>query len=505
MCTLHRIVSSSAILLLGTASLWSQVEPFSSRLDHLDAGLDDQGESVVETQEGHFLLFGGCTEPGDQGSRLCVSAIDGTGIPLWVYSYYAGDGQYFSDDAAWGGRARSMAGGNILFASGHGPSAADSRARLWMLDVDGDTIWTREVFHGTGTGATAHEAVETADGGIAMIGTVQGPGDLPQAFVCKFSSTGDSLWSRVFTAPLGGHARRIEPTEDGGVLVLSWKQADPSPSLAWLHRLDVTGAIIWESAIGFTNAQVAQGMTLSSDGRIILVGQEGMEIEPDFYVNRPHVAICDSLGQLEQHWSTGQFAYYSFLQDVTTLMNGTIVAVGLDREGTTNTGSVYCFTPEGDSLWYHRFVYPPDQGIWGFHFLLNVVGDSDGGMVACGIASGGSTPGTDQWLLRTDAQGATPPTLLLWTTTPEQPSGNAEPLVYPNPTDGLIFIRPEVIRGARGALSVCDPTGRRVWYGTLAPEKSVIPVDLSILIGGAYTVIVDDGYGHRSYQRLIKN
>ena len=78
-------------------------------------------------------------------------------------------------------------------------------------------------------------------------------------------------------------------------------------------------------------------------------------------------------------------------------------------------------------------------------------------------------------------------------------------MVYPNPTDGLIFIRPEVIRGARGALSVCDPTGRRVWYGTLAPEKSVIPVDLSILIGGAYTVIVDDGYGHRSYQRLIKN
>lgn len=245
-----------------------------------------------------------------------------------------------------------------------------------LLTPQGDTIWSRRVV----SGATArfNAACETHDNGFVLTGLRQLQGSPAFPFTCKFSASGDLLWSNEIATTYGGRAHSILATPDTGCVIAAARETSTGNGNMRLHlvKLDREGGLDW--ARSFTlpglgpNAFVHPDRVLATQDKGFLIG--GWMLLGNAIAHDVVLVKTDSIGHFEWMRSYGTpGADYS--HDMFLAENGDILVCGYSVYA---TGFVMRIGSTGMLLWSRSYTHSGNLD------LRSIVRSDGGGFVLTG-------------------------------------------------------------------------------------------------------------------------
>ncbi|MDP4231427.1 MAG: T9SS type A sorting domain-containing protein [Bacteroidota bacterium] len=164
----------------------------------------------------------------------------------------------------------------------------------WIAKLDANgRILDQECFGGS-RDEEFHCIIRTSDGGYAIAGTtasIDGDGELSgihgtqhaDAWVVKLNSAWVLEWQKCYGGSNEDSANSIVQTSDGGYLVAGSAFSRDGDvvgihdilyynSDAWLFKIDASGNLLWQKALGGSGNEVANSVLQTSDGGCIIAG-----------------------------------------------------------------------------------------------------------------------------------------------------------------------------------------------------------------------------------------
>jgi hypothetical protein len=253
----------------------------------------DYAYSIQQTNEGGYILAGGSRSTdgdatGNHGSTDCwVVKLDMGGDLQWQQSL-GGTGyedaysiQQTSDGGYVMAGQTSSSDGDI--------SGYHGGIDCWAVKLDGSGNLQWQKALGGSSEEEAFSIEQTEDGGYVMAGsTHSSDGDVSdgQAFdeaqwIVKLDGNGGIQWQKVLGGSDQDYARDVHELGGGGYIVAGWTQSEDGQVSgyhggqfgdAWVVRLNATGDLLWQKALGGSGTDRAFAIQQSNDGGYILAG-----------------------------------------------------------------------------------------------------------------------------------------------------------------------------------------------------------------------------------------
>lgn len=165
-------------------------------------------------------------------------------------------------------------------------SAGPGNSDYWLVKLTGaGNIQWENKFGGT-SGDLAYASAIAADGGYVIAGyTLSTDGDVSgthgnrDAWVIKVSNGGSLLWQKALGGSEADHANAVVATADGGFIVAGRTLSSDGDILenkggddAWLIKLDGNGNIVWQQTYGGSGNDVANAIITTPDGGYVFTG-----------------------------------------------------------------------------------------------------------------------------------------------------------------------------------------------------------------------------------------
>ena len=180
---------------------------------------DEEGHAVVQTSDGGFAVVGRSTSFSKDWGDFWVLKTDKMGTPQWEMTY---GGPY--DDRPYG-LIQTSDGGYLL--TGHsqsfGERPRDTNAWLLKLDRQGNVLW--QISYGNRKMNEAFRAVETRDGGYAVVG-ISDPDYMasPDLWIFKIDRAGNLKWSKTYGGDFWESGYSIKEAPDGGLVAVGYSE-----------------------------------------------------------------------------------------------------------------------------------------------------------------------------------------------------------------------------------------------------------------------------------------
>lgn len=240
----------------------------------------------------------------------------------------------------------------------------------------------------------------------------------------------------------------------------------------------------WDKTYGGAEADWAVAITLTPDGKILVVGQENPEKKPAD--EDAWVIMLDPFGNTVWEQTFGGDGW-DFARAVSVTPAGDILVAGQTNSFGAGDNDVWVFALDKDGvlLWQKLFGGPAPDGAFSIAAL------EDGGMaIAADTQSYGPTIGDEWWILRLDATGD-----LLWGKTFGDVSSD-EPYALVATSDGGFAVAghamlPKGFGKADAWVMRLDGTGGLVWDTVLGTEDYDIARDLVECSNGDIFVLME--------------
>jgi uncharacterized delta-60 repeat protein len=307
----------------------------------------EQAYSIQTTPDGGYIVAGNATSNnGDVtgnhgGSDTWVVKISSTGSLQWQ-KCLGGTG---NDEA----RSVQLTpdGGYIMAGSTQSNNGdvtgnnGNSDAWVVKLSATGSLDWQKNL---GGTGTDYAQSIQlTTDGGYIVAGVTNSTnGDVTgnhgnsDAWVVKLNSTGSLQWQKCLGGTSGDYAFSIQLTPDGGYILAGETFSNDGDVTgnhggydAWIVKLNSTGSLEWQKALGGTVSDEARSIQITPDGSYIMAGYS---YSTDGNVTGNHgsddvwIVKLSSTGILQWQKSLGGTNYDIANSIQTTLDGGYIVA-----------------------------------------------------------------------------------------------------------------------------------------------------------------------------------
>lgn len=337
---------------------------------------DDRFNTLVATSDGGSLLVGATNSTDGDVSGLhgiardiWVAKVNTLGVLQWQRTLggIANDDAYSAIQVSDGGFV-ILGAANSFDGDVTGHHGLGTMADFWVVKLDnsGELIW--EHSYGGTSNDRGYCIMPTADGGFIMAGqTFSSDGEVTgqhgqnDAWLVKMDSAGNLEWQRAYGGSSEDIANAVLQLPDGGYVVAgstSSTNGDVSNSHgaldAWVVRLDGTGAILWQRALGGSGSDAFNAMDLDVDGGLILAGQTTSN---NGNVGQLHgaqdawVVKLDLNGAILWQKTMGGILSDAFMDIVTTSDGGHILtgrSASADGDVTANAGS--------DDVWVVRLA-----------------------------------------------------------------------------------------------------------------------------------------------------
>ncbi|MCH8331282.1 MAG: hypothetical protein IH946_07855, partial [Bacteroidetes bacterium] len=201
---------------------------------------DEEGRSVVQTDDDGFLFLGSTESFGAGLNDIYLVRLDQLGDTIWTRTYGGTDddlGHYISS---------TNDGGYIVTGSTSSFGAGSSDCYLLRLDSLGDTLWTRTYGYSTlddyGTSVQ-----QTTDEGYIITGNKGGGG----VYLVKTDSLGDTLWTKTYGGTSTDEGHCVQQTTDGGYIITGYTGSYGSGSYDfYLIKTNFLGDSLWTKTFG---------------------------------------------------------------------------------------------------------------------------------------------------------------------------------------------------------------------------------------------------------------
>lgn len=162
-------------------------------------------------------------------------------------------------------------GGYIVVGTTMSVHAGNGDALVMKLDSTGNKIWSKGI--GSIYTEELYSIQQTADGGYLTAGHTSVRGGLygTDALVIKLDSAGSKIWSTTYGTSGAEQALSIQPTTDGGHIVVGYVYSTWTNAL--VMKLNSTGSIIWSKKFGENYNNYAHSVQQTNDGGYIVAAK----------------------------------------------------------------------------------------------------------------------------------------------------------------------------------------------------------------------------------------
>ncbi len=234
--TLIMVVALVGFLFFGLAfrnatatTEWSRITPL---------GFDSHVRSVVQTNDGGYILAGHTQIHGGTDRQALLVKTDSSGNFEWNKTY----GDIYTDEAHF--VLQAIDGGYIVVGVSWSSTVT---GHFWAFKVDasGKMQWNKT--YGGQYNDNAWSMVKTSDGGYAMAGFTNNYGALNgDYYLVKIDASGTAQWNRTYGTPGNDVAYSVIQTSDGGY-AMSGRQ---NGHQCWLVKTDSSGTMQWNKTYG---------------------------------------------------------------------------------------------------------------------------------------------------------------------------------------------------------------------------------------------------------------
>jgi len=227
-----------------------------------DPSLHGRVYALIGTSDGGCLITGRIP---DSLSHMGVIKLDSLGHQEWNRSYV----EPRVLGSAVFGAAETRDSGFIL--CGDAVDYQGSYVRLVRTSPGGDTLWTR-LFSGP-VGPSLRAVRETPDGGFLAVGSEFDTLNAQNAaYLVRTDSSGAIIWTRNISPPgAGTQAVALDATGDSGYVIagsIDWGDS----ARAWLAKLDANADTIWTSVLPGIGREQAVDVRQTADGGFVVAG-----------------------------------------------------------------------------------------------------------------------------------------------------------------------------------------------------------------------------------------
>ncbi|NQU05830.1 MAG: T9SS type A sorting domain-containing protein [Calditrichaeota bacterium] len=222
--------------------------------------------SIIQTVDGGYVLVGNTSSFGSGAYDVWVVRINVDGDSLWSRTYGGENSDYGmsviqTDDGGYliAGKTRSFGAGSM---------------DMWLIKInaEGDSLWSR-TYGGEGLDY-GKSVIKTLDDCYVFVGGTQsfGAGGA-DAYLVKIDAEGDSLWSRTLGDGIHDWCNVIIRRDDGGfVLAGSTDSFGAGGSDMWIIRTDADGDSLWSRTFGGETSDHCYSIIQCEDRGFMLAG-----------------------------------------------------------------------------------------------------------------------------------------------------------------------------------------------------------------------------------------
>ncbi|NPA48128.1 MAG: CGP-CTERM sorting domain-containing protein [Thermococci archaeon] len=269
-------------------------------------------------------------------------------------------------------------------------------ALVMKLSPNGSVIWAK-TYGGPGDDRGRSVAVEP-NGDIVVVGVTKsfGAGDY-DFWVLKLSPNGSIIWQKTYGGSTEDIATSVVVTKDGNILVGGYSTSFCIRGCSWILKLSPNGSIIWQRTYKGAELEGVMAMTIAPNGDILATGLAlNMQTRDDVFVLR-----------LNENGSViWQKAYGGNKSDIangiTVSKNGSIVVAGWT--GSFGAGDydfwVLKLSPNGSIIWQKTY------GGAKWDLAAGVALTKSGDMVVVGTTYSFGFSGFRAWILKLSPNGS---------------------------------------------------------------------------------------------------
>jgi len=242
-----------------------------------------------------------------------------------------------------------------------------TRARLLKIDLSGDVVWDHVY---SNRGGSAEGIIERSDGSYLACGFVASEAGDQDIYLLCVDANGQELWSREWGASLGEYVHGIQPTADGGSILVG-NIVDPEDMIVdpgtpgydgyagrsnpLIVKLDADDQVAWSRQLVHPGNVLAAAIRPKLDGGYVVLARELM-----FPIGRSEMLLYQLDAEGEQlnltRWMDGSTRGYDLqaTPDGCFLIAGAWTAVG-EAKG---DASLWKVTADGREQWVCHFGDP---------------------------------------------------------------------------------------------------------------------------------------------------
>jgi hypothetical protein len=228
---------------------------------------DDEGNSVQQTSDGGFIICGYTKSYGAGGNDVFLVRTDSLGNELWN-KVFGGT----SDEEGYS--VLQTNDGGFLIAGATSSFGAGSRD-IWLVKIDtnGNLSWTKTIGGGSSDGA--RQINFTNDGGYIITGWTfsYGPGAVGNAWLVKTDSLGNMNWNKFFGGSDVDRGLSVQQTSDGGYVLTGYTASSGSGlDDMLLIKTDSNGNLQWQKTFGGSGRDYGNFVKQTFDNGYIITG-----------------------------------------------------------------------------------------------------------------------------------------------------------------------------------------------------------------------------------------
>ncbi|HHS93511.1 MAG TPA: hypothetical protein ENK82_09185, partial [Campylobacterales bacterium] len=289
----------------------------------------DKGVAISRAKDGNLLVLGeGKSFNKNKDQDIYVAKLSLDGKLIWQKAFGGKQDEFAA------GIAGTNDGGVLLV--GDSESYSKKRYRdiyIVRLDKNGKMLSTKTI--GGKFNDEANALTRTADGNFMMVGSreLQHTGDA-DFFLLKLNQKGEKIWARTVGEDQNDVLHAVAPTPDGGIVATGKTRSYNSAQtdLAVMH-FNKNGKLIWFKIYGFKYYDEGNAITMTSKGTFVVAGKTNSLGKGDF---DNYLVELDRKGQLLRSGIYGG-KNRDIAHGITRTTDGAIITVGQSDSFSRNT------------------------------------------------------------------------------------------------------------------------------------------------------------------------
>ena len=353
----------------------------------------DYGRSLIELNDGGYLIAGNTSLLGDNYSNALLIKIDHTGKEMWKRDY-----TFSSVDRL--NMVKELQDGSLV-AAGFKISSTNYSKDILVIktDAQGNLEWQRS--YGDAQDETANSIDILIGGGFIISGEVINENTgFSLCYLIKIDNEGGLDWSNTFGGNQNDNGLSVISTNDAGFAITGMTRSlGDSNGDVWLIKVNSNGEMEWERTYGGDDTEYGRTIQQTVDGGYIIIGQtESFGLG----YNDAYLIKTDSQGNEIWSQTFGGQGTDQGRQVVNTLDEGYLISGYTDSFGTLGGFNFWLVKANSlGELEWQRFYgeQGDDRGLSGIQ-------TSDGGYAIAGYTNSGTSSGSDILFIKTDDNGS---------------------------------------------------------------------------------------------------